>query len=438
MACPFANGGFVAPVNQEDSGDQDGHNKASVAKELGGLLYHDYLQLDKVLQAQRLMSEQSGNTVHDEHLFIITHQAHELWFKQILFDLDKVRNIFWKEVRTTQSLQTSEFEIHLDDTKMLDIIRLLNRIVHVVRLLVDHIMVLETMTPLDFYEFRNYLNPGSGFQSLQFRLLENKLGVKPEHRVKYNADNYRHVFGDNPNSIRALEDSENEPSLAFLIQQWLEKTPGLEENGFNFWKKYQAVVNLMLKEQELMCQGALMISFYREQPRFSQPYQLLTLLMDVDSLMTKWRNNHMMMVQRMIGTQQLGTGGSSGYMYLKSTLGDRYKVFLDLFNLSTFLIPRSYIPPLTDKMKRNLSMNWGDHAPLSRGSGSGNKKRLSSLDIRRNPCLTPRRCLDEADEGGNDVCAGGGVFVAEEGFGDGREAAAVDGGGVGGGDNCPQ
>ena len=91
-------------------------------------------------------------------------------------------------------------------------------------------------------------------------------------------------------------------------------------------------------------------------PRFSQPHQILAALMDIDSLITKWRYNHVLMVQRMIGSQQLGTGGSSGYQYLKSTLSDRYKVFLDLFNLSTFLIPRHMIPSLTKQMKTKLSI----------------------------------------------------------------------------------
>lgn len=65
------------------------------------------------------------------------------------------------------------------------------------------------------------------------------------------------------------------------------------------------------------------------------------------------------MVQRMIGSSALGTGGSSGYQYLRSTLSDRYKVFVDLFNLSTFLIPRDMIPPLTNKMKSHLCLTWG-------------------------------------------------------------------------------
>ncbi|KAK9497706.1 hypothetical protein O3M35_004378 [Rhynocoris fuscipes] len=262
-------------------------------------------------------------------------------------------------------------------------------------------MILETMTPLDFMEFREYLCPASGFQSVQFRLIENKLGMKQENRVRFN-QNYLCVFGRDEKGLEAIAKSETEPSLAYLVEQWLERTPGLETDGFNFWGKYKKNVEFMLekyynescnaeneseraykladyeKRKSLFdsvlepsihnalvqrgerrfthkaLQGAIMITFYRDEPRFSQPHQLLTLLMDIDSLVTKWRYNHVLMVQRMIGSQHLGTGGSSGYQYLRSTLSDRYKVFLDLFNLSTFLLPRCYIPPLSDSMKCQL------------------------------------------------------------------------------------
>ncbi|OXU19795.1 hypothetical protein TSAR_007490, partial [Trichomalopsis sarcophagae] len=273
-------------------------------------------------------------------------------------------------------------------------------------LLVDQVSILETMTPLDFMAFRDYLCPASGFQSLQFRLLENKLGVKQEHRVKY-SQSYTRVFGRDPQAVEAIKRSEEEPSLSHLVQKWLARTPGLEKEDFDFWGKYKRAVEKMLEEQRdqaktqkkeefrkhllsnvaareavfdsifkesmhsalvsrgerrfshAALQGAVMITLYRDEPRFSQPHQILTALMDIDSLITKWRYNHVLMVQRMIGSQQLGTGGSSGYQYLKTTLSDRYKVFVDLFNLSTFLIPRQLIPPLTKGMKTKLSMAWG-------------------------------------------------------------------------------
>ncbi|XP_017766471.1 PREDICTED: tryptophan 2,3-dioxygenase isoform X2 [Eufriesea mexicana] len=377
------------------------------------MLYSEYLRLDKILTAQRLLSTEYNKEVHDEHLFIVTHQAYELWFKQIIYELDSVRVLFNSEpsgydslngtANNHTSVQKNRISQVLNESRTLEILKRLNRIVLILKLLVDQVTILETMTPLDFMAFRDYLCPASGFQSLQFRLLENKLGVKQEHRVKYN-QSYTRVFGRDPKAIEAIKCSEEEPSLSYLVQKWLARTPGLEAHDFDFWGKYKRSVEKLLVEQEQFArkqtkeqlrnyhlantrsrkavfetifneslhnalvsrgerkfayaalQGAVMITLYRDEPRFSQPHQILTALMDIDSLITKWRYNHVLMVQRMIGTQQLGTGGSSGYQYLKSTLSDRYKVFLDLFNLSTFLIPRHMIPPLTKQMKTKLSV----------------------------------------------------------------------------------
>lgn len=105
------------------------------------------------------------------------------------------------------------------------------------------------MTPLDFMDFRDHLSPASGFQSMQFRLLENKLGVKAEHRVKYN-QKYTHVFGSEPEALEAIKKSEEEPSLSDLLQRWLERTPGLELDGFNFWGKFKDSVDKLLNEKE--------------------------------------------------------------------------------------------------------------------------------------------------------------------------------------------
>lgn len=353
--------------------------------------YHSYLQLDKVLGSQAMQSELAGHPVHDEHLFIITHQAYELWFKQMLFDIDSVRGLFMHPSK------------RLDESKTLQIINRLNRVTLILKLLTDQFQILETMTPLDFLEFRKYLDTASGFQSLQFRILENKLGLKEENRIKYNQQHYKKAFSD-PASKAALDASISEPSLFKVVEAWLERTPGIESSDFNFWEQYQISAHRWIEDCYLKpaqasrdaaqrearmseyqkqidtfrsifeteqhnvlvergdrrfshraSQGALMISLYRDEPRFHQPFHILTVLTDIDALMTKWRSNHVSMVQRMIGAK-VGTGGSSGYQYLRSTISDRYKVFLDLFNLSAFLIPRDYIPPLTSSMKRTLSV----------------------------------------------------------------------------------
>jgi len=360
--------------------------------------YHSYLQLDQLLDAQTMQSVRNKTPVHDEHLFIITHQAYELWFKQILHEIDSVREMFKLPEKRWNDSRNSV----LDEAKTLVILNRLSRVVLILRLMVDQIAILETMTPLDFLEFRLQLSTASGFQSLQFRLIENKLGLLDANRVKYNQEHYAKVFSE-PDQVKALQDSITEPSLFELVEKWLERTPGLTAKCFNFWDMYKRSVtqwlqdmllkpaekekdetvkaNLMaeLKKQQdsfegildeekynatkargdrrishSAFQGALLISLYHDQPRFNQPSKLLSLLMDIDSLVTKWRYNHVVMVHRMIGSK-IGTGGSSGYQYLRSTVSDRYKVFLDLFNLSTYLIPRAYIPPLTRNMTRTLS-----------------------------------------------------------------------------------
>ncbi|NXE35707.1 T23O dioxygenase, partial [Ptilorrhoa leucosticta] len=368
--------------DENDDKSQEGINKASK----GGLIYGEYLQLNKILNAQELESEKKGKKIHDEHLFIVTHQAYELWFKQILWEMDSVRVIFQNgHVR--------------DERNMLKVITRMNRISLILKLLVEQFSVLETMTALDFFDFRYHLSPASGFQSLQFRLLENKIGVPQSLRVPYNRRHYRDNFKGQDYEL--LLQSEQEPTLLQLVEAWLERTPGLDSEEFDFWGQFEENVLKGLEEEFALIQakaeseekddllaefqkqrdvllslfdekrhehllskgdrrlsykalkGALMIYFYREEPRFQVPFQLLTSLMDLDVLMTKWRYNHVCLVHRMIGSKA-GTGGSSGYHYLRSTVSDRYKVFVDLFNLSTFLVPRHWIPKMNPTIHKFL------------------------------------------------------------------------------------
>lgn len=421
MSCPFNNSAtrkldqFKGLIDAAANNSQGSMrvNLATLWKDPdSGMLYGDYLALDKLLSCQEPVTRTKFTAdrqteVHDEHLFIITHQTYELWFKQIIFELDSVRNLLNKDL--------------VDEANMLQISNRLDRVKKIFGILVEQFSILETMTPLDFMDFRDYLAPASGFQSYQFRLIENKLGIDNENRtngrkgVDIKEQPYMAVFKDSK-YIEEIEKSANEPSLFQLIQRWLERTPGLEEDGFNFKEKYESAVNDMLREEreqidatkmELVergiiteeeaqrevkqhrdeiekkkllylpiideeefsrrlvsrscrfshkaMQGALMISLYRDSPRFNQPYQLLNTLMDIDSLLTKWRQNHTQMVLRMIGSDTLGTGGSSGYQYLRATLTPKYNVFLDLFNLSTYLIPKAKIPELTPCMRKRLS-----------------------------------------------------------------------------------
>ena len=356
-----------------------------------GVYYHDYLQLGQILNAQHPRSKEHGVEAHDETLFIIVHQVYELWFKQILHEVKSVIKLF-----------SSAF---IEERDLGIVVNRLNRVTEIQKILIDQIRVLETMSPADFLEFRGYLTPASGFQSVQFRVLENYLGLPDSHRINYHNTSYLNYFKEEHQ--QQLEETIEQSSLLKLVINWLERTPFIEFGDFDFWKEYRSAVEVMLardremtlsnplldehsrdeqlKSQEKTelsfevlfdenkynelyakgekrlsygaCKAALFIYLYRDQPVLNLPYRFLTLLTDIDELLTTWRYRHVMMVQRMIGVK-LGTGGSSGYYYLKSTLSDNYKVFLDLFHLSTYLIPNSQLPVLSDEVKKSLGFTY--------------------------------------------------------------------------------
>ena len=130
--------------------------------------YADYLKIEGLLGLQSPKSNETGMPAHDEMLFIVTHQAHELWFKQILHELGSVVRMF--------------SESTVDEKNMGVCVSRLQRVTDIQKLLIDHIRVLETMTPLDFLEFRDLLSPASGFQSVQFRKIELTLGLEGGER----------------------------------------------------------------------------------------------------------------------------------------------------------------------------------------------------------------------------------------------------------------
>lgn len=272
-------------------------------------------------------------------------------------------------------------------------------------MLLQQVSVLETMSPLDFLEFRDVLYPASGFQSVQFRLVENKLGLPAEARLTYGQRGYCTYLQDNDSSV--VKASEAEPSLFKLIESWLERTPFLAIGGFSWWAHYQAAVTAMLDQDEhaikanegkhitsaqmelqlaelkaqrdsFAClfdeekyngmlrrgdrrlswratQAALLINLYGDEPLLQLPSRLLSLLADIDEHFTAWRHRHALMVHRMLGVR-MGTGGSSGYAYLRAT-ADRHKIFSDITTLSTFLLPRYALPPLPEAIRATLSFS---------------------------------------------------------------------------------
>ena len=358
----------------------------SDSKKYTSVHYNAYLQIDQLLACQQLRSEDLGMKAHDEMLFIITHQVYELWFKQIIHELSAVSEDFNKD-------EVNEKNIGIAVSR-------LDRVVKIFKILIQQIEILETMTPLDFLDFRNLLFPASGFQSYQFRHLEVMMGLKENSRITYQNKPYTGEFSEEKQmSLHSLETGK---SLFELIELWLERTPFLEFGSFKFIEEYKKAVLKMLEKEILeienseylsddsknrrktMVEGtrsyfaeildpdhheklklegqvklsyratvaALFINLYRDEPILHLPFQLLSKLIEMDDLLTLWRGRHAQMVMRMLG-RKAGTGGSSGHEYLSQT-ARVHSVFKDFHNISTLLIPRSELPVLPDEFKRNL------------------------------------------------------------------------------------
>ena len=357
------------------------------AMENNSMYYSEYLGLDKVLSSQNPASFNAPNQpAHDEMLFIIIHQAYELWFKQILFELDFVMGVFAKE------------KIN-DNSEDLNLVRhRLKRITTILDLLTQQVGILDTMTPLDFLEFRNLLTPSSGFQSLQFRLIETRLGLKMEKR--HHCDYYKRTNegGFNPSDYDTLSETESKPDLLLLVNQWLERMPFFNEaywkdfsnkpdNGFHpFWNAYRKIYAGGLTEKEhskikdfdytffektntdltdeqkeqlrinlspAAMRAGLFIMLYRDFPVFQTSYQILDSLIEIDHKMSDWRHKHFIMVRRMIG-MRVGTGNTSGRGYLEGAMNKHF-VYKDIAGLSTYLIERRKLPDLPVELTRNLS-----------------------------------------------------------------------------------
>ncbi len=355
--------------------------------------YSNYLQLDKVLGAQHLRSSDlEESPAHDEMLFIVIHQVYELWFKQIIHELTSVVQMFNTDDVDEKNISTA--------------VSRLKRVIEIQEVLIKQIHVLETLTPLDFLDFRNYLFPASGFQSFQFRMVESLLGLREEDRITYNNKRYDAEF--DPEQQKQLQDVLAHRTLFDAIEDWLERTPFLKVGDFQFLDRYRNAVMVMIeKEQKAIRQSdylsehekemrlrmlgttdtffesildenvhakmiekgelrlsyratlaALLIRVYRDEPILQMPYNLLTNIVEIDELFTTWRYRHSQMVLRMLG-RKIGTGGSSGYDYLHAT-AVKHHIFWDFHNISTLLIPRSEIPALPIELKRQLGFYFTD------------------------------------------------------------------------------
>jgi tryptophan 2,3-dioxygenase len=328
--------------------------------------YHDYLQLDKILNSQFPESDKQEIAAHDEMLFIIIHQAYELWFKQLHYEIDSIL-----EIMDRPSLNDNSPDLEM-------VVHRLKRCTTILRLLVNQVDVMETMTPMDFLDFRDMLRPASGFQSWQFKEMEAKLGLKFEerHGKEYYTSQLREEH------IKKIKKAETDKNLLELVNHWLERMPFFNEpenwKGFLthtenkdvhvFWAEYryryehslseaeknnlQAFDETFTKDSSTAARSALFIMLYRRYPMLQLPFQLLNGLLEIDEQLSSWRYRHMNMVHRMIGTR-IGTGGSSGKDYLKAA-ADKHYIFRDFAKLNSFLIEGRKLPLLTPNMERRL------------------------------------------------------------------------------------
>src|SRR5262245_26510706 len=196
------------------------------------LHYADYLKLSTLLASQQPESAQHGRAAHDEMLFIIVHQTYELWFKQILHELDRIQADFGGDI--------------VEDEKLGRIVHGLDRINEILKLLIQQLEVLETMTPLDFLDFRDFLFPASGFQSAQFRLIEIRLGLSREARLNYAGKPFDQTLADADRS--RVEAVERGPKLIDQLDRWLSRTPFVHRPDYDFSQEYRKSVRQMLQD----------------------------------------------------------------------------------------------------------------------------------------------------------------------------------------------
>ena len=269
---------------QENDGDCPMHGGGGDQQAAEDLLsYGSYLKVPELLELQQ---PESDPPAHDELLFITIHQAYELWFKEIIFELSTVRE-------------------RMDEQDVYEAQRLLQRVLKIEDLLVDQIHLLETMQPRDFLAFRAALRPASGFQSIQFREVEFMTGIRRPEVLEYVelTDDQR----------ERLEGRLEEPSLRKSFYQLLRRLD----------------FDVHVPEDEELPEGEerertleALLEIYSHPRDHYHIYQLAESLVEHDQKLLTWRFHHVRVVERLISTKT-GTGGSPGVDYLQSTLDSR-------------------------------------------------------------------------------------------------------------------
>jgi tryptophan 2,3-dioxygenase len=261
------------------------------------LSYNKYLRVPDLIDLQHCLSDPAH---HDELLFITIHQAYELWFKQILHEVDAA-------IRS------------MDEDSVAAAARVLRRVVEIEKLLINQIHILESMTPISFLGFRDQLNPASGFQSTQFREIEFSSGLKDKSIL----DEFRNdEFAYQRLVVRFESTSLGDAFYALLRRRGFDtpmddQTLDPDERKKRYQKRTQAAVEILTHFAE----------------RYEE-FQLAEALLEHDEYFSLWRAHHIRMVERMVGAKR-GTGGSEGIGYLRTTLDKRF--FPELWEARTYL-----------------------------------------------------------------------------------------------------
>ncbi|HRH40210.1 MAG TPA: tryptophan 2,3-dioxygenase family protein [Pyrinomonadaceae bacterium] len=254
------------------------------------LSYNSYLKVPELIKLQETLSEP---TSHDEHLFIIIHQTYELWFKQILHEIDA--SIGW-----------------LGEGRIFRANHALRAVTAIEKVLVSQIHILESMAQIGFLEFRDRLNPASGFQSMQFRELEFVSGAKDEKILNFfKFDEFAH---------QRLTERFNSPTLADAVWKIL------GEKGYD------------VSTEENRIKTIVQILTHPETDH--DLFILQDLLIEHDENVALWRYHHVLMVERMLGMKR-GTGGSEGAGYLRTTLSKKF--FPEIWEARTHLEVKNVI-----------------------------------------------------------------------------------------------
>ncbi|MCA1633571.1 MAG: tryptophan 2,3-dioxygenase [Acidobacteria bacterium] len=262
------------------------------------LSYNKYLRVADLIALQDCLSDPVH---HDELLFITIHQTYELWFKQILHEIDASVAL-------------------INEDRAFVAARALARVVEIEKILVNQIHLLETMTPISFLGFRDELNPASGFQSMQFREIEFASGLKDADMLdNFREDEFAHA---------RLQVRFDAPTLAGAFYSFLRRHSGLDAPADDL---------TLSKEERARCyqlrtRAVLEVLTHFEERR--EEFELAEALIAHDEYFALWRSHHVKMVERMVGTKR-GTGGSEGVGYLRTTLDHRF--FPELWEARTYL-----------------------------------------------------------------------------------------------------